>query len=190
MGSAESVDGRGARTSTHRFRAAALVIAGTLASSAACSAPAVEIPDIGAGVTASPVPAGADAVIERVVDGDTVVLQDRTRVRLIGIDTPESVAPDAPVECFGPEAAAITRTLLPAGTEVRLEDDRERFDRFGRRLAYLYRVSDGLFVNATLVAEGAASTLSIKPNTKRRAELTRLEDGARSAGRGLWGACP
>jgi micrococcal nuclease len=142
------------------------------------------------GVVASELPRGDQARVERVVDGDTLLMADRSRIRLIGIDTPETVAPGRPVECFGPEAAATTRRLLPPGTLVRLVDDRERFDRFDRRLAYVYRVEDGLFVNATLVAEGAARARFVPPNERERRTLTTLEDQARADRRGLWGACP
>ena len=74
------------------------------------------------------------------------------RVRLIGIDTPETVDPRKPVQCFGKEASDHTKALLPAGTAVRLERDAEARDRYDRLLAYVYRASDGLFVNLELGA--------------------------------------
>jgi micrococcal nuclease len=124
-----------------------------------------------------------------VVDGDTLVLTDGSRVRLTGIDTPESVAPDRPVECYGPEAADQLVDLLPRGTEIVLQDDRERFDRFDRRLAYVYRVDDGLFVNAALVAEGAARAYAVRPNVLHRDLLEDLQEQAQRSNLGLWGVC-
>jgi micrococcal nuclease len=134
------------------------------------------------------------ATVERVVDGDTVIVRAGTRsfdVRLLGIDTPETVDPHRPVGCYGPEASAFAKHLL-AGGRVRLVYDRERRDRYGRWLAYLYLLRDGrppLFVNARLVAAGYARTLSIPPNTAHATELAALERSAALAGRGLWSAC-
>ena len=104
------------------------------------------------------------AIVKRVVDGDTVVLSfsgDDDTVRLIGIDTPETVKPNSPVECFGPEAAERTKFLLPPETKVRVERDIEARDRYGRLLAYLRRVDDGLFINESLITEGFATPLRI-----------------------------
>jgi micrococcal nuclease len=91
---------------------------------------------------------GRRGVVTRVSDGDTIVV-DEDRIRLIGIDAPETNAPGQPVECFGREASARLRGLLPAGTVVRLELDPTngtRPDQFGRGLAYVHRESDGLFL--------------------------------------------
>lgn len=139
-----------------------------------------------------PTPPGT-AVVTGVVDGDTVELRigGRTEVaRLLGIDTPETVKPGAPVDCFGPEASARTGELLPEGTEVRVTRDEEVRDRFDRLLVYLVRAEDGLFVNRSLVEDGFARTLVIAPNDAHRAELAAVERAARADGRGLWGACP
>ncbi len=133
-----------------------------------------------------------EAVIEHVVDGDTVDvdLDGRDeRVRLIGIDTPETKDQDSPVECYGPEATALTELLIPPGTIVRLERDAEARDDYGRLLAYVHR-SDGLFVNLELARQGAATVLSIRPNTAYADVIADAVDEARRAGRGLWGACP
>lgn len=132
------------------------------------------------------------ARVERVVDGDTVVVRiggRHERVRYLGVDTPETVKPNAPVECYGPAASALNRRLLPVGTTVTLRFDRELRDRFDRLLAYVYRQRDALFVNAALVRDGAARVLSIRPNTRHAPQLARLQAHARAAGRGLWGAC-
>ncbi|QYG92044.1 thermonuclease family protein [Iamia sp. SCSIO 61187] len=139
-----------------------------------------------------PAEAGTATVV-RVVDGDTLdVRLGRAveTVRLLGIDTPETVEPGAPVDCFGPEASARTKELLPTGTEVRLARDAEARDRYGRLLVYLVRVRDDLFVNRSLLADGFARPLSIAPNEAHRAELAAAAAEARAAGRGLWGACP
>jgi len=129
-----------------------------------------------------------DARVDRVVDGDTIVVAGR-RVRLIGIDAPESVDPDRPIGCFGPESARFMKRLLPSGTRVRLRHDVELRDRYGRELAYVYRLSDGVFVNAELVREGYATPLTIPPNVAHAAQFVRLAAQARATGFGLWTAC-
>lgn len=135
-------------------------------------------------------PPAAGVAVRRVVDGDTIELDDGTKVRLIGIDTPESVDPRRPVECLGKEAAAHTASLLPPGTLVRLEYDVEREDRYGRTLAYVYRAGDGLFVNAQIAADGFAQQLTIPPNVAEADEIAAAVAEARANGRGLWGgAC-
>jgi len=125
----------------------------------------------------------------RVVDGDTIEVDvdGRTEdVRLIGVDTPETVKPGEPVQCFGPQASEFTKRVLE-GETVRLEFDRELRDVYDRLLAYVH-VGE-LFVNAELIDGGFARTLEIEPNTSRAAELARLQQAAGAAGRGLWGAC-
>ena len=132
------------------------------------------------------------ASVKRVVDGDTVVLaftDTEETVRLIGIDTPETVKPNSPVECFGPEASERTKTLLPAGTKVRVERDIEARDRYGRLLAYLRRVDDGLFVNESLVSDGFATPLRIEPNVAYADDFARAAEQARAARLGLWAVC-
>jgi micrococcal nuclease len=127
----------------------------------------------------------------RVIDGDTIAvrLDGRTeRVRYIGIDTPESVKPGTPVQCFAKRASAANAALV-AGRSVRLVGDAEQRDRYGRVLAYVYREPDGAFVNAQLVREGYARTLTIAPNVAHARELADLARAARQAHRGLWNAC-
>ena len=129
--------------------------------------------------------------VVRVVDGDTIHVQvdgRREKVRYIGVDTPESVKPGTPVQCFAKRASAFNKHLV-AGERVRLVPDAEARDRYGRLLAYVYRVRDGLFVNAELVRRGYAVTLTIPPDVAHAAEFRRLAAGARRAGRGLWSAC-
>ena len=137
--------------------------------------------------------ATAAASIRRVVDGDTVVVDvggHAEKVRLLGIDTPESVKPGTPVQCFAKAASARTAALLPRGTPVRLERDVEGRDRYGRLLAYVYRQQDGLFVNLELARSGYARQLTIPPNVAHVEQLGDAVRAARAASRGLWGACP
>ena len=129
------------------------------------------------------------ARVLRVVDGDTILVRldgRRERLRYIGVDTPESVTPDRPVECYGRAAAEENRRLV-GGRTVTLTADEEPRDRFGRLLAYV-RVGD-LFVNGELVRRGFATALEVPPNLRHAARLRSLEREARRAGRGLWGAC-
>lgn len=153
----------------------------------------------GATATATvPIPGGVGrgvpVVVTHVVDGDTVEVRlpdgSTDRVRLLGIDTPETVKPNTPVQCYGPEASARTKALVPDGTDVLLQRDVEARDRYGRLLAYVWRRRDGLFVNRSLVADGHARTLSIAPNTAHRVDLSQVQNLARQGGLGLWGACP
>jgi len=134
----------------------------------------------------------ANGVVVRVVDGDTVHVEISgvtEAVRLIGVDTPETVDERKPVQCYGPEASAHTKSLLPPGTAVRLERDTEARDQYGRLLAYVYRAADGLFVNLALVRDGFGAVLLIAPNTTYATVLREAEATARQLGAGLWGAC-
>ncbi len=129
-------------------------------------------------------------VVSSIVDGDTLVLDFGYRhetVRLLGIDTPESVDPSRPVQCFGGEATTRLAELAPPGTTVRLERDVEARDRYGRLLAYLF-VED-VFVNEVLLAEGFAALAVIAPNDAHRPTLARAEMRARTIETGLWAAC-
>jgi len=137
-----------------------------------------------------------DARVLEVVDGDTVRVDleggGRESVRYIGIDTPES-NPDQPLECFGHQAAAANVRLV-GGRTVELEIGAEARDRYGRLLAYVRLPGDGgegsaRLVNAALVRDGFARTLTIPPNDALAPLLRRLEASAARSGRGLWGAC-
>ncbi|MDD4268226.1 MAG: thermonuclease family protein [Pirellulaceae bacterium] len=125
--------------------------------------------------------------VARVVDGDTLLLDNGARVRLIGVDTPETVKPDSAVEAFGPEAAAYTgRFVADAGGRVYLRFDRERKDRFDRFLAYVFH--DERMLNEELVFHGLArarTEFSYSEAVKRR--LRQAEADAKTAGRGIWG---
>jgi micrococcal nuclease len=131
------------------------------------------------------------ARVLRVVDGDTIRVRldgHTERVRYIGVDTPESVKPGTRVQCFAKRAAAANAALV-AGRSVRLVADVEQRDRYGRLLAYVYREPDGAFVNARLVRDGYARTLTIAPNVAHARQFAQLARTARERGRGLWAAC-
>ena len=125
----------------------------------------------------------------RVIDGDTVKIDyngKATNVRLIGVDTPETVHPSKPVEAYGKEASNFTKNLLQ-GESVYLRYDVERTDRYGRLLAYLYRAPDGLFVNLEIVRQGYGHAYTQFPF--KHMELFRYYGNrARTAGKGLYGA--
>lgn len=136
-----------------------------------------------------PVPANLVATVVRAVDGDTIEVAAAGRredVRLIGVDTPETVKPGTPVQCFGPRAHAFTRRLL-TGRRVRLLVGVEPRDVYGRLLAYVHL--GRRFVNAILVRRGLARTLTIAPNDRFAPLFHRLALRAARAGRGLWGEC-
>lgn len=146
-----------------------------------------------AGVGRSPVGSpspGDEARVVRVVDGDTIVVDragTEVRVRLLGIDTPETVKPDSPVECFGPEASARTHELLD-GQSVLLEADptQDATDAYGRALAYVW-VGPTL-INEVLVAEGYAREYTYDLPGTRQPDLLTAQDAARTKGLGLWSA--
>jgi micrococcal nuclease len=145
----------------------------------------------GGGDASAPATPGA-ATLARVVDGDTIRVRiegREERVRLVGIDTPESVKPGTPVQCFARAASARTKALLPKGSAVRLVRDVEERDRYGRLLAYVYRARDDLFVNLALVREGYAVALTVPPNVAHTDELVAAAGDAREHGRGLWSRC-
>jgi micrococcal nuclease len=128
----------------------------------------------------------SNSVVARVIDGDTIELVSGQRVRLVQIDTPEKGD-----ECYGNEASALTRRLIPPGTKVRIEQDPalDQVDRYQRKLAYVWKGDED--VNVTLVREGAAGVWFFGGRRGRHAsELLGATEQARAANRGLWGACP
>jgi len=128
--------------------------------------------------------------IDHVADGDTVTLRNGQRVRLVHIDTPEVYVG---TECYGPQASAVTKALLPPGTRVRLftEPATDQVDQYGRLLRYVVRVRDGLNVNVQLVRVGAAAPYFYGGRRGRYAALLeRLALRARARRLGLWGRCP
>ena len=126
---------------------------------------------------------GAWRVVERVVDGDTLALDGGEKIRLIGVDTPESVDPRRPVERFGKEASAFTRRMAE-GQRVRLEFGDEPRDRYGRTLAFVW-LEDGTFLNAEIIRQGYGHAYTRFP-FRYADEFRALEREARENRRGLW----
>jgi len=138
-----------------------------------------------------------EARVKRVVDGDTILVSlldgSEARVRYIGIDTPETVHPSKPVECFGQEASNFNKQLV-GGKTVWLEFDVERYDRYNRLLAYVWLTPEPMdpeqnMANAILVKEGYAQAYTYPPNVKYSELFVRLQGEAREQGYGLWKAC-
>jgi micrococcal nuclease len=132
----------------------------------------------------------AIARIDHVADGDTVTLTSGYRVRFVQIDTPEIYFTP---ECYGRQASALTKRLLPPGTIVRLiaEPATDKVDRYGRLLRYVIRARDGLDANLYLVRVGAAAPYFYEGRRGRyAAEILRLARRARFLHLGLWGRCP
>ena len=164
-----------------------LAVAALSLLAAACSA------DTAGGASVVTVPdhehGEANAIVERVVDGDTIVVDingSRERTRLLGIDTPESVAVNRPEQRFGRESAAYLTSLLPEGTEARDIDSRDHYDRL---LAYVVRSSDQIFVNLDLLERGYAGVTIFEPNSFYRELFEDAENDTFQAGIGLWGVC-
>ncbi len=139
---------------------------------------------------AQPVPAAAWQVgqVTRVIDGDTIDVSTGgqvKRVRYIGVNTPETVDPRVGVECFGREASAANKAMVE-GKTVYLEKDVSETDSFGRLLRYVFTAD--AFVNAELVAQGFAYSTAYPPDVKYQGTFEGLQQDARAAGRGLWGA--
>ena len=144
----------------------------------------------------TPNPSGAtleaNASVARVIDGDTIEADiggTKERIRLIGIDTPETKKPNTPIQCYGPEASDFTKHTLPVGTPILVVRDLEARDDYGRLLGYVYRSSDGLFVNLELAVEGFARPLTFHPNDAHAAEFVAAARAAEAADLGLWGSC-
>lgn len=136
--------------------------------------------------------AGREVYVVQALDGDTIVVNDGSArgatetIRLLGVDTPETHHPHKPVQCYGPEAAAYTQSRLE-GKWVRLEDDVERRDVYGRRLAYVYM--GGRLFEDVLLRRGYARLLVIEPNHAHARTMLDEELDAQAARVGLWGAC-
>lgn len=126
------------------------------------------------------------ALVTRVIDGDTIEIQGGVRVRYIGIDTPETVDPRKPVQCFGEEAAEKNRELV-LGKEIELEKDISETDKYGRLLRYVY--IDNLFINDFLVRQGFARASSYPPDVKYQDQLRQAGEEAKENNKGLWSTC-
>jgi micrococcal nuclease len=132
---------------------------------------------------------GGDNLVKvvRVIDGDTVEIEGGERVRYIGIDTPETVDPRKPVQCFGVEASKKNKEMVE-GKMVRLEKDITDRDKYNRLLRYVW-VGD-VFVNLELVKQGFAYSYSYPPDIKYQDRIVKAQEEARGAKRGLWNSCP
>ena len=136
--------------------------------------------------TTVPLPPGDDKTVKDALDGDSVEATDGTKIRLIGID-----APDVETNgCFSAEATSHLRELLVPGSPVRVVYDADRTDRLGRVLAYVYRPTDGLFVNVAMVRDGFAKQLTTPPNTAHAEEIRTAVAEAVAERRGMWQGCP
>jgi micrococcal nuclease len=137
--------------------------------------------------------------VVRAVDGDTLEVavdgEATETVRVIGVDTPETVKPDTPVQCFGPRASAFEHRTVE-GHRVRLLVGVEPRDYYGRLLAYVWverhprqgRTQER-FLEVELLRRGLARTLTFHPNDRFAARFEKLERSAAQAGKGLWNAC-
>ena len=131
-----------------------------------------------------PYESGGEHAVERVVDGDTLLLEGGTRVRLLGVDTPETKHPTLPADPLGLEAAEFVAERVE-GRRVRLEFDRERKDRFGRVLAYVY--VDDWFLNEELIRAGYSEAETHFPySAEMKRRFVQAEEEARAARRGGW----
>ena len=131
-------------------------------------------------------------LVARVLDGDTFDIRVGKKIvtiRMLGIDTPETVDPRRPAECFGTEASAETKRLL-SGRFVRLQlsPKREVRDKYGRYLAYTY-LDNGLSINEHLIKKGYAREYTYGSAYSLRDEFRKLQKEAVKNKRGLWGAC-
>jgi micrococcal nuclease len=153
---------------------------------------ACRLPTTKAAPPPATLPSGGATVLF-VSDGDTILVSIQgveEHVRLIGINTPETVKPNSPVECFGPESSRLAKELLPKGTLVRIERDVEARDGYNRILGYVFREPDGLFINLEMAKQGMAREMSIRPNLARQSDFRAAIADAQQARRGLWAACP
>lgn len=153
-------------------------------------------PTILRSVAPSPSAESAGCAVTKISDGDTFWCQvsgaPPVKVRMIGMDTPETHKPGTPVQCYGPESERYTRAQL-TGQTVRLEGDKRDKDRYGRLLRYVWlgNPSDPAdSLNADLVRQGFARADPVKPDVKYQVLFASLEAEARAQGIGRWSACP
>lgn len=168
-----------------RARCAAAIAAGTLVVLAGCGSTGTAT-DTAPGTLHGPYP------VVRSVDGDTIRVNrngEEIVIRFIGLDTPETVAPDRPVECFGPEASARTKELVEGG-QVWLEYDEASglTDKYDRTLAFVW-LDQQTMLNELLIAEGYAEEVTYTDGYAHQRDFQDAERAAQSAGLGLWGAC-
>jgi len=126
-------------------------------------------------------------LVTRVIDGDTVELENGQKVRYIGVNAPESVSPTKGVECFGKAASQYNADLV-LDEYVRLEKDVSETDRYKRLLRYVY-LEDGTFVNLKIAEDGYAFAATFPPDVWYSEVFKAAQAEARAAGRGLWSEC-
>ena len=168
-----------------RARCAAAIAAGTLVLLAGCGSTGTAT-DTAPGTLHGPYP------VVRSVDGDTIRVNrngEEIVIRFIGLDTPETVAPDRPVECFGPEASARTKELVEGG-QVWLEYDEASglTDKYDRTLAFVW-LDQQTMLNELLIAEGYAEEVTYTDGYAHQRDFQDAERAAQTSGLGLWGAC-
>ena len=125
--------------------------------------------------------------VARVIDGDTFEIINKgksEKVRLIGVDTPETVKPNSGVQPFGPEASSFTKKMIE-GKLVRLEFDVQERDKYGRLLAYVY-LEDGTLLNSRLLEEGLATIMTVPPNVRMADTFLGIQKKARKQKKGIW----
>jgi len=132
--------------------------------------------------------------VVRVVYGDTIVVQIngvQEKIRLIGVNTPETVDPRRPVECFGKEASTFTKSLL-TDQQIRIESDPSQGDRdkYGRLLRYVF-LADGTLVNEEIITEGYGYEYTYRTHYLYQTEFKKAQKGAQAQKKGLWaeGVC-
>ena len=126
-----------------------------------------------------------EILVDRVIDGDTIMVEGDIRVRLIGVDTPETVKADQVVEPYGKEASDFTKGMLE-GTVVYLEKDVSDVDQYGRALRYVF-LEDGTLFNELLIKEGYGKVVTYPPDVKYAERLMEAQVHARENNKGLWG---
>lgn len=134
---------------------------------------------------------GERELVSRVVDGDTIELENGKTVRFVGMDTPETVDPRRPVGCFGKEASNETKNLL-TGKIVILQKDTSDTDKYGRLMRLIYlplQNGEILFVNDYLVREGFARVKTYRPDVRFESRFSEAENQAKAQKKGLWGKC-
>lgn len=130
-------------------------------------------------------------LVTKVIDGDTIEIEGGQKVRYLGVDTPETLDPRKPVQCFGKEAARKNKELVE-GKRVILERDISETDKYGRLLRYAYLPLESgelLFVNDYLIREGFAKVLTIPPDVKFAEQFLEAQRKAREESLGLWKTC-
>ena len=133
------------------------------------------------------------AIVSRVIDGDTVVLDDGRTIRYLNADTPETKKPNTVVQCYGLEASSYNKNLVE-GKNVLLLADKENEDKYGRDLRFVFlegKNTDNIenSVNAALVKSGYARSMIVKPNNTYETLFQKLQYDAQTQKIGLWGKC-